>query len=600
MKYTTILLTALTILLIQSAAVDASWLIDVRRFYFSSHGEFSCDECHIDVAALTHHPNPAWVNRSPTSAVSDDACSDCHEKVIEGISGGRHGRLVVTPAETFNDCLSCHDAHYPDRLTPEGEKKVPVELRQGYREIDADLEKYKDSPLALSDEDKACLACHGRPPVETVEGRKAVADFCLYCHGFEESKLPGGLREMDVLELVPPQLGINPLDATSHSKMGCLECHPDAAGYRHGNQQTISCRSCHAPHPAITANDPHLGVDCEACHLKGILPVREPVSGRVIGINADVTRQEKIHDMVMEKTDEACLRCHHPGNAIGAPTRILPPKSLICMPCHAATFSAGDTITIVSLVLFGGGLLLIGSVWISGITFRGRKQRFPFAFASAVTLNNLLHIFKILVLDVLVNRRLYARSPMRWLIHSMIFMPFCFRFFWGLTALIASHIAPDWPVTWQLLDRNHPATAFFFDLTGFIIIMGVGLALVRKGMRKTSIPGLPGQDLPAMLLIGGLIVMGFVLEGIRMAMVPLPPGAELAFIGYLMSRFLSDGVFLNGAYTYVWYTHAALTGILLAYLPFSRMLHIIIAPIIMVINSFNDHQMHQTRAKENL
>ena len=45
---------------------------------------------------------------------------------------------------------------------------------------------------------------------------------------------------------------------------------------------------------------------------------------------------------------------------------VLPPKSVLCMPCHAATLSFGDTTTIISLVIFGLGLVLFSSVWLGG------------------------------------------------------------------------------------------------------------------------------------------------------------------------------------------------------------------------------------------
>lgn len=599
MKYLTILFLSQIILVTAYNVTDASWFIETRRFYFSAHGEFSCDECHGDIADLAHHPDPALVNRDLTDFFSDDDCADCHHRTCEEISGGRHGRLTATPIETFAHCLSCHDAHYPHRLTPEAEKKIPAAIRQAYGGIDDELEKYKNDPLELSDEDKVCLKCHARPPVETPEGRDAVAGFCIYCHGYEESKHPGGLKGMDPLTVVPRQLGIDPLKATSHSAMGCLACHPDAAGYRHGSRQTITCRSCHTPHPAITANDAHLNVDCEACHLKGKRPVREPVSGRVAATPTANIIEGNIHDVVMKKTGEACERCHHKNNTIGAPAGVLPPKSVICMPCHAATFSAGDAVSIVSLVLFGIGVFLVCSVWVSGSSPGKRREAVPGTTVSPFGID-IFRIFKILIMDVLLNRRLYARSPVRWLIHSMIFLPFLFRFIWGLTALILSHVAADWPLTWQLLNRNHPATAFLFDLTGLMVVLGVGLAIIRKATEKTHIQGLPGRDLPALLLMGGVIIIGFVLEGIRMAMAPLPAGAELAFAGYLISRSMVDLAFLDTAYVYTWYAHAVLTGMFLVYLPFSRMLHIVMAPIILVINGLDDHRTHQIHAKENL
>ena len=45
---------------------------------------------------------------------------------------------------------------------------------------------------------------------------------------------------------------------------------------------------------------------------------------------------------------------------------VLPAKSIICMPCHTATFSIGDTVTVLSLILFLFGFFAVGSVWFSG------------------------------------------------------------------------------------------------------------------------------------------------------------------------------------------------------------------------------------------
>ena len=82
---------------------------------------------------------------------------------------------------------------------------------------------------------------------------------------------------------------------------------------------------------------------------------------------------------------------------------------------------------------------------------------------------------KAMILDVLLHRRLYRQSEVRWLIHSLIFLPFVFRFSWGLVALLGSLWKPEWTQVWAMLDKNHPTTAFLFDLTGIMAILGVVL-----------------------------------------------------------------------------------------------------------------------------
>jgi nitrate reductase gamma subunit len=171
----------------------------------------------------------------------------------------------------------------------------------------------------------------------------------------------------------------------------------------------------------------------------------------------------------------------------------------------------------------------------------------------------------------------------------MIYLPFIFRLFWGIAALCASLLRPEWPVAWFMLDKNNPVTALLFDLTGAMILLGVLSAFVRGFMfRASRLQGLPKQDRLALGLITGIIVIGFTLEGARIAMTGRPPGAEYAFLGYLISQLFSNLPGLTDIYGYIWYSHAILTGAFIAYLPFSRMIHTIMAPVALVMNAIGE------------
>jgi nitrate reductase gamma subunit len=202
-------------------------------------------------------------------------------------------------------------------------------------------------------------------------------------------------------------------------------------------------------------------------------------------------------------------------------------------------------------------------------------------------------IVKAIVLDVLLQRRLYRQSKKRWLIHGLIFYPFVFRCLWGLVALAGSLWVPERIWVWSLLDKDNPATAFLFDLTGVMLVVGLSCALLR-GIRseKGLLPGLPGQDRLALALIGGTVVIGFLLEGMRIAMAGHPPGSELAFLGYAISHLFRGPFHLTGVYGYIWYLHAAFTGAFIAYLPFSRLAHIIMAPVVLAMGA-GDEERHR-------
>ena len=96
---------------------------------------------------------------------------------------------------------------------------------------------------------------------------------------------------------------------------------------------------------------------------------------------------------------------------------------------------------------------------------------------------------------------------------------------------------------------------------------------------------MPQQDRVALVLIAAIVLVGFVLEGMRIAMTGSPAGAAWAFLGYGISKMFSTGPGLNQWYGYIWYLHAVLTGAFIAYLPFSKLAHIIMAPVNLAIRA---------------
>jgi nitrate reductase gamma subunit len=86
------------------------------------------------------------------------------------------------------------------------------------------------------------------------------------------------------------------------------------------------------------------------------------------------------------------------------------------------------------------------------------------------------------------------------------------------------------------------------------------------------------------------VVVGFVLEGMRVAMTGFPEGSCYGFVGYAIGRLFFSGSALTDIYGYVWYLHAILTGVFIAYLPFSRLLHVMISPLVLLGNAASRHE----------
>ncbi len=583
MKSLTFGVVFLVFLLSLQAVSGASWYIDTEKFHASIHGQFSCLDCHNDIEEQELHPNPAHVNRELKDFFKAEKCSVCHEDVYDDLKQGIHGNQKIGQDEEYGYCLRCHNPHY--------ELSRDLKLKIGQR---FDPEKpfnrqcgvCHENRTALPDvsaEDKACLTCHrARNHVDP-----EVSVMCLRCHDQKDE----GRSEIVRIDTAG-------FTSSPHGKLTCLVCHPDSAQYRHAVQESLNCLDCHLPHEASVDMAAHMRISCEACHLSGIKRFRDRDSGRIYAQpDHQAGAVSKVHNLVPAQEKASCRACHKRGNTIGAAAVILPSKSLICVPCHASTLSVTSPITALSLLIFLIGVLSLVAVWMGGAVLRnresggtGRSFEMIIPVFKALFSFKFLVILKALFLDTLINRRLLKYSFTRWLIHSLIFLPLVFRFGWGLIALILSAAAGRWSFSWVMLDNNHALTAFLFDLTGVLVILGAALAILRRVFSRTEkVPGLPGTDWFALALIGLLLISGFFLEGGRIAMTGGSEGSRYAFLGSAVSRLFSGSSGLSVLYVHLWYLHAVLTGIFILYLPFSRMFHIIMAPISLAINAVSEH-----------
>jgi nitrate reductase gamma subunit len=564
-----------------SGHAHANWLVDEARWHVSAHGQMACLECHGDVTGKPH-PNPAAVDRRPGAALHPDLCGGCHDSVLSEIEQGRHGGQALTPGQEYERCLACHDPHTQLRVSGAGayDPARPPESQCGA------CHEPRERLPALSPADEACMQCH-----RAFEPGAAGADahsraLCLACHG------PEGAARGAMPAAAPAALDLTLEGFYPHREIDCRVCHPQAARYEHAAQKPGDCRSCHVRHDEALLHDAHLAVGCEACHLNQVLPRRQRET-KEIGWQRLSGAPGRLHQMKLPGGEDSCRRCHYSANALGAAAMMLPAKSILCLPCHAATLGLSDATTLGALAVFALGLALSLSFWLSGaipgVDATGYLRKSAWILvetAKALFSAKIFGIAKNFITDGLLQMKLYRHSPARWLIHGLIVWPIFLRFTWGAAALLGSLWAPgrDWP--WVLLNKNHPVHGIFFDATGLMILAGAVLAVLRRAAGASArLPSLPRHDHLASGLLGAIVAVGFVLEGMRIAMTGYPPGSAYAFIGDALSRFFFGVAGLQEIYGYVWYAHALLTGVFVAYLPFSRMFHILLAPVLTAVNA---------------
>ncbi len=226
--------------------------------------------------------------------------------------------------------------------------------------------------------------------------------------------------------------------------------------------------------------------------------------------------------------------------------------------------------------------LLTGIVFVYGVVRRVRRWRMgrPERLLDRIGLR-LLNVLKQAVVQLRTARETYPG-----IMHLAIF--------WGIIALaIGTALATiDWDVThlifgFQFLTgRTYLVFELLLDLLGLAGLVGLGLAAYRryvlKPVRLKSFPaGTPGWE--DGLILGGLalvFVTGYLIEGLRLAVVR-PPWASWSPVGNLIAPAFA-GLPESAARSLhfgLWIAHALGAFALLAILPYTKLFHILAAPL---------------------
>lgn len=175
--------------------------------------------------------------------------------------------------------------------------------------------------------------------------------------------------------------------------------------------------------------------------------------------------------------------------------------------------------------------------------------------------------------DYVLKQRGVNREPGPRGFHSLIF--------WGFNVLLLTTtvVAIDYDLHIPIYRGNfYLALTVLSDLFGFGVLLGVLMAFRRRYVAKPDLIHRTRADGWMLGGIAALIVQGFVLEGIRIA-VTHDQWAAYSPIGYAVAQLL-NGVSeapLRAIHRGMWWFHAASVFTFIAILPYSKALHIITA-----------------------
>lgn len=230
------------------------------------------------------------------------------------------------------------------------------------------------------------------------------------------------------------------------------------------------------------------------------------------------------------------------------------------------TFGIMLMIAIVAVLIFLVGMILNMKKWGGG-----SASAFLRALIKSATKEGHQSIITTIVLDILLQRRILRRSPFRWVMHMLIFVG------WGGMLLLSLIFA-----TFEILHEigigefNLVDVRASFDMPneilGYLLLIGLGIAIARRLVISDVSKGTEMFDWVLVLGILFITVTGFMAEGYR--------GADETVAGAW--TFLGSNEAL--AQTLALFHVAISLLFCIAYIPFSKYIHMIAAPLVILAN----------------
>jgi len=177
------------------------------------------------------------------------------------------------------------------------------------------------------------------------------------------------------------------------------------------------------------------------------------------------------------------------------------------------------------------------------------------------------------------------KDPYPGIMHGLIFFGFFVLIFGAAFDAGEFHITEPL-FNWSFLRGDfYLGFSFLMEVFGLFVLIGIIMALFRRYVTKPDRLGYKGtpdntaDDAIVLLLIGAIIVTGFIIEALRIY-VTNPSWEVWSFAGWWISRGFAglDYATAKMLHKLSWWLHAILALAFIAYIPYSRLLHMITTP----------------------
>ncbi len=203
--------------------------------------------------------------------------------------------------------------------------------------------------------------------------------------------------------------------------------------------------------------------------------------------------------------------------------------------------------------------------------------------------------------EAILQKRVQNRSMFLWLRHFLIFFGFMVIFFLDCFYTIFGHYLHHYTgFDYFTGGAGRAFLKFGMELSGTVLLAGLTVGLIHRAVfaerERTLI------DINLLVLLWVVTLTGFLTEAFRLIVEPNDPFIACSFIGGPLAAVLRgfDLPWLALA-PVIWIFHATVTVTFFAYLPFSKFVHIIVAPLGRSITQDGSYgQMKRERITEGL
>jgi nitrate reductase gamma subunit len=181
--------------------------------------------------------------------------------------------------------------------------------------------------------------------------------------------------------------------------------------------------------------------------------------------------------------------------------------------------------------------------------------------------------------EALYIAKLRELSAFRWFAHFMILGGFVLMFVLDIIVTISLDL-----VRWEAMISSDGWAKLLvrdlaFEVAGLMMLVGIVMAIVRRFVARPKQLKTEGADIATLAFLFLVVVGGFVLEGMGIAGgIPGHEGHEsYSFVGYAFSLVMPGSA--GDYYDQAWLVHGVMSALLIAYIPFSKLFHMIATPI---------------------